>query len=179
VYHGKLTYFGYTDPKSGYYEDTDYAPGFVALFDAVGVNIQNIHDKLNPSLSELKTAVSTLLDRYTSWDRPVFIMLRTPSVDGGTSFKTYIEPLLVVNHEADNHKTNVWQQADIYEAFYEVINGRPSGNGQVMGIFTWGYNYLDDYLRVPDKFDGYMAMDKSGNIRGKPAAAVMQYWDLR
>jgi hypothetical protein len=179
VYHGKLAYFGYTDPKSNYYEDNDYAPGFVGLFDAVGVNIQNISDSFNPSLSELKGAVTALLDRYTSWDRPVFIMLRTPSVDGGTSFSTYIEPLLAVNQEALKHVMNVWQQADIYEAFYEVINERPVGNGQVMGIFTWGYNYLDDYLIVPDKIDGYMAMDKSGNIRDKPAEAVMKFWDLR
>jgi hypothetical protein len=179
VYHGKLTYFGSADPLTAYYEDNDYPPGFIALFDAVGINVQEISPAFNPSLTELKTAVTALLDRYTSWGRPVFIMIRTPSVDGGTSFDTYIEPLLAVNHEADNHVMNVWQQADIYEAFYEVINGRPDGNGQVMGIFTWGYNYLDDYLRVPDKIDGYMAMDKSGNIRGKPAEAVMQYWDLR
>jgi len=103
-------------------------------------------------------------------------MLRTPSVDGGTSFETYIEPLLAVNREADKHKMNVWQQADIYEAFYEVINERPTGNGQVMGIFSWGYNYLDNYITVPGKSDGAMAMDKSSNIRGNPAEAVMKFW---
>lgn len=179
VYPGKLVYFGGADPLRDYYEDNDYPPGFTALFDAIGLNIQSIHANFNPSLQELKTAVSDFLDRYISWQCPLFIMLRTPSVDGGTSFDTYIEPLLVVNHEADKHTRNVWQQADIYEAFFEVINERPVGNGEVMGLFSWGYNYLNDYLITPDhEPDGAMAMDKSGNIRGKPAEAIMKFWDF-
>jgi hypothetical protein len=177
VYSGKLAYFAGVVPDI-YFEPEDFAPGFVELFDAVGLNVQNINSAFNPSLDELKDSITTLLDRCTSWQRPVFIMVRTPSVDGGTSFDTYIEPLLVVNREADKHVMNVWQQADIYEAFYEVVNGRPAGNGQVMGIFCWGYNYLEDYLKVPGKSDGDMAMDKSGNTRGKPAEAVMKFWDF-
>jgi hypothetical protein len=176
VYSGRLTYFGGMSSVWTFYEDNDYAPGFVDLFDAVGINIQDIGPTLNPSLNQLKAAVTALLDRYTAWPCPVFVMVRTPSVDGGTSFDTYIEPLLVVNQEAVKHNMNVWQQADIYEAFYEVVNDRPSGAGQVMGIFPWGYNYLDEYLFTPGKIDGYMAMDKSGNIRGKPAEAVLQFW---
>lgn len=176
VYHGKLTYFGGVSFPDNFYEDNAYPPGFTGLFDAVGVNVQAVSKTFNPSLDELKATVTTLLDRYTEWPCPVFIMIRTPSVDGGTSFETFIEPLLVVNREADKHEMNVWQQADIYEAFYEVINERPTGNGQVMGIFSWGYNYLDNYLTVPGKSDGAMAMDKSSNIRGKPAEAVMKFW---
>jgi hypothetical protein len=179
VYHGKLTYFGGVSSVWSFYEDNDYAPGFIELFDAIGINIQDIGPAFNPSLNELKREVTTLLDRYTAWPCPVLVMVRTPSVDGGTSFDTYIEPLLAVNHEADKHAMNLFQQSDIYEAFYEVINGRPSGNGQVMGIFPWGYNYMDDYLFVPAKADGQMAMDKSGNIRGKPAEAVMKFWTFR
>lgn len=176
VYHGKLTYFGGVSFIDNYYEDNGYPPGFVNLFDAVGINVQSISKTFNPTVNELKASVTALLDRYKQWPCPVFIMIRTPSVDGGTSFETYIEPLLVVNREADRHKMNIWQQADIYEAFYEVVNERPTGNGQVMGIFSWGYNYLDDYLTVPGKADGAMAMDKSANIRGKPAEAVMDFW---
>jgi hypothetical protein len=179
VYHGKLTYFGGLGIITWeFYEDNDYAPGFIELFDAIGMNIQSILPAFNPSINDLKSAVTAFLDRYVSWDRPLFIMIRTPSVDGGTSFETYIEPLLVVNHEADKHAMNLFQQADIYQAFYEVVNARPSGNGQVMGIFPWGYNYLDNYLTTPGKSDGAMAMDKSGNIRGKPAEAVMKFWNF-
>lgn len=178
VYHGKLTYFGGGSLPDNYYEDNGYPKGFVNLFDAVGVNVQAINTAFNPSLDELKLSVNSLLDRYTEWERPVFIMIRTPSVDGGTSFETYIEPLLVVNREADKHEMNVWQQADIYQAFFEVINERPAGSGQVMGVFSWGYNYLDNYLTVPGKSDGAMAFEKSGNIRGKPAEAMMKYWDF-
>jgi len=179
VYHGKLTYFGGISTVWTFYEDDDYPPGFIDLFDAIGVNIQEVSSTFNPSLDELKVAVKNILDRYTSWTCPLFVMIRTPSVDGGTSFDTYIEPLLIVDQEALKHKMNVWQQADMYEAFYEVINERPSGSGQVMGIFPWGYNYLDDYLFTPGKIDGYMAMDKSGNIRGKPAEALMNFWNFR
>ena len=62
------------------------------------------------------------------------------------------------------------------------INERPTGDGQVMGVFSWGYNYLDNYLTAPGQgffgSDAPMAMDKSGNIRGKPAEAVMGFWDF-
>jgi hypothetical protein len=176
VYHGKLTYFGSCNVIDNYYEDNGYPAGFTNLFDAVGMNVQSISKTFNPTLAELKAGITTLLDRCKEWACPVFIMIRTPSVDGGTSFETYIEPLLVVNREADSHQMNVWQQSDIYEAFYEVVNTRPIGKGQVLGIFSWGYNYLDNYLSVPGKSDGAMAMDKSGNIRGKPAEAVMKFW---
>lgn len=176
VYHGKLTYFGGLGIVEDFYEDNDYASGFVDLFDAIGLNIQSIRADFNPSLNNLKASATSLLDLYKTWERPIFIMIRTPSVDGATSFETYIEPLLVVNHEADKHAMNLFQQADMYEAFFEVINERPSGAGQVMGIFSWGYNYLDNYLTVPGKSDATMAMEKSGNTRGKPAGAVIKYW---
>lgn len=178
VYRGKLAYFGGLSIMDNYYEDNGYPPGFVDLFDVIGVNVQAVSPAFNPSLDELKASITALLDRYTEWQRPIFIMVRTPSVDGGTSFETYIEPLLAVNREADHHAMNVWQQADIYEAFYEVLNERPAGNGQVMGLFSWGYNYLDNYLTVPGQRDGAMAMDKSANIRGKPAEAVMKFWNF-
>jgi hypothetical protein len=178
VYSGRVTYFGGTSAVDNYYEDNDYPPGFVDLFDAVGINVQSVNAAFNPTLAELKASVTSLLDRYTDWNVPVFIMVRTPSVDGGTGMETYIEPLLAVNHEADKHGMNLFQQADVYEAFYEVVNSRPAGPGQVMGVFPWGYNYLDDYLNVPGKYDGQMAMDKSANVRGKPAEAVLKFWDF-
>ncbi len=180
VYHGKVTYFGGVDVIHDYYEDDGYPAGFVGLLDAVGINIQSVSPDFNPDLDTLKTALGGVLDRYTGWTCPVFIMVRTPSVDGGTSFEDFMEPLLEVNHAADGHTMNVWQQADLYEALYEVVSERPAGDGQVGGIFSWGYNYLDDYLTVkgqgPYGTDAPMAMDKSGNIRGKPAEAVMRFW---
>jgi hypothetical protein len=181
VYHGKVTYFGGTavaDATHSYYEDNDYPQGFTKLFDALGINVQSVSPKFNPTLAELKTNLGKLFDRYIDWECPVFVMVRTPSVDGGTSFENYIEPLLVVNHEADKHAMNLLQQADMYEAIFELINQRSVGNGQIMGVFPWGYNYLDDYLNVPNQKDGAMAMDKSGNIRGKPAEAVLKYWNF-
>lgn len=91
---------------------------------------------------------------------------------------TTVQPLLVVNQEALKHKMNTAQQADMYQAFYEVVNSRPTGSGQVMGIFSWGYNYIDNYLFTPGKIDGFMAMEKSGNVRGKPAEAVIKFWNF-
>jgi hypothetical protein len=179
VYHGKLTYFGGTSVVDDYYEDSGYPAGFPALFDAIGINVQAITPVFNPSTDQLKSAVTTLLNRYTSWSCPLFVLLLTPSVDGGTSFSTYIEPLLPVNREADNHTLNLFQQADIYAAFYEVVNDRPVGKGEVMGLFSWGYNYLDNYFYIPEQADGETAMDKSGNIRGKPAEYLMKFWSFR
>jgi hypothetical protein len=172
----KVVYFGGVSPQSPYYEDDGYPAGFVDLLDGIGINVQNICATFNPSIDELKGTVTSLLDRYTGFNRPVYIMIRTPSVDGGTSFDTYIEPGLVVDDVANDHQRNLYQQADIYDAFCEVINLTSVGNGRVMGIFPWGYSYLDKFFSMPGKSDGQLAMDKSANIRNKPAEAILEYW---
>jgi hypothetical protein len=198
VYGGKIVYFagiGYaSDPP--YYESDDFPAGFVDLLDYLGLGIQACSTQANATLDQLKVGIETILGKYTGFSKPILVMLRTPSVDTGTSIDTYIEPALVVNRISENYAMDLFEQADVYEALFEVINMTPTGNGRVMGVFSWGYNYLDDYHDLPAvrareragdveaiyKADvgwvlpGMLAMDKSANIRGKPAEAVCKYW---
>jgi hypothetical protein len=66
------------------------------------------------------------------------------------------------------------QQADVYQAVFEVISGTPTGNGRVAGLISWGYHFKDNY--DDGFFVGEVAMDKAANIRSKPAEAVAQWW---
>ncbi len=181
-YTGKLGYFGYASPNGTiYFDDGDYPSGFIGLMDFIGVNLANVNDTFNPTREALKSSLRAILDRFapggvSASNKPVFVMVRTPSVDGGTSISAYIEPSLLTDREADKHDQNLFQQADLYEALLEVVNETPTGNGRVMGIFTWGYHYEELYTTSANVNDRDLAMDKSANVRDKPAEAVLKYW---
>jgi len=177
-YTGKLMYFCGSKPYpagSESWGDDDLPAGFINLLDYMGYAIQDAHAMFNPSVNDLKVSFNNLLTHLSSISRPAIIMIRTPSVDGGTSFGTFIEPLIEVNPVANSHNMNLAQQADLYHALLETINGTPTGTGRVMGIVSWNYHYLDNYHRGNSN-DYQMAMDKASNIRGKPAEAICKFW---
>ena len=62
----------------------------------------------------------------------------------------------------------------MYQAVFEVISGTPRGTGRVAGLISWGYHFKDDY--DDGFFVGEVAMDKSANIRSKPAEGVARWW---
>jgi hypothetical protein len=185
---------GASDPP--YHESDDFPKGFVDLLDYFGIGVQACSAQTDATLSQLKTCIEKILSKYTGFPKPILVMLRTPSVDMGTSIDTYIEPALPVSRISENYAVDLFEQADIYEALFEVINEAPTGSGRVIGVLSWGYNYLDSYHDLPAirpreragdieatyKTDvgwvlpGLMAMDKSANIRGKPAEAICRYW---
>jgi hypothetical protein len=174
-YTGKLMVFAGSGPYPGNWGDDDLPTGFMDLLDYMGYAVQDVNPTFNPSVNDLKSSLSSFLTHIQGNSRPAVIMIRTPSVDGGTSISTFIEPLVEVNPVANSHNLNLAQQADIYEAWLESINGTPTGNGRVMGIVSWNYHYIDNYHRGNSN-DHQMAMDKASNIRGKPAEAVAKWW---
>jgi hypothetical protein len=100
-------------------------------------------------------------------------LIGTPSTDLGASDPTYIEPVYDSSHIADNYQRDYSQQADVYETAFETINSSP-GNGQIVGAFSWGYFYQDNYRDVVHPGD--VVSDKAASIRNKPAQAIVQWW---
>lgn len=176
----KLVYFGGVAPLGPYYEDDDYPAGFTDLFDYVGVSYQAVTSAPNPSINELKDSIQTLLARYAAGGanpvaKPLFVMERTPSVTGGAGFDTFIEPELDTSTMSLAYQTNFFQQADIYEATFQAINGTPTGSGRVMGVFSWGYSFADDFAGLGSYYS-HKNHQKAATIRGKPAESVVKYW---
>lgn len=177
-YKGELIYFGSAVPhgESPYYEDASYPDGFIELFDKIGITIRDIHDDYSPNVNELKDSFSTLLARYSGVKKPLLILVQTPSIDGGASISTFIDPMLSRNKNANSRQRNFFLQADIYEALFEALNAMDS-NQNIAGVFSGGYHYLDDFLVIPGKDQNQMlSMDKSASVRGKPAETVLKYW---
>jgi len=90
----------------------------------------------------------------------------------------YIEGSLTCsNCLAPLRERDLQQQADVVAAAAEVINAPPTGNGRVMGLFTWQYSWSEDF-RYGFRH-GDAAWDKTASMRGKPAEAVMRAWFQR
>jgi hypothetical protein len=172
-YTGRIGYFGFTDPTTGFYENDAYAPGFVELFDFIGVDVYTVTTTAHPSRDQLVAGWRLIEDRASRIGKPVFIMIGTPSTDLGASDPTYIEPAYVVDHVADRYRRDYFQQADVYEAAFETIDARPAGDG-IAGLFSWGYYYQDNYRDLMQPGD--MAVDKAASIRNKPAQAILRWW---
>jgi len=67
----------------------------------------------------------------------------------------------------------------LYQALAEVINERP-GDNRILGLVSWGYLWHDDYARAGNfSQPNSAAFDKSANVRGKPAEAVLRWWFQR
>lgn len=181
-YHGQVGLFdGGFDGRQFYHGREDMLR-FSRLFDFLGLTVYSL---ISPSASgeppprqqtraAMRDGVRRLLDRHRDLGQPLFLLMGTPSVFGGASREEYIEPCLACNSVAPARLIDWQQQADAYQAAFEVINERPSGAGQVQGLLTWGYHYRDDPSRL--LVSGDSSYDKSASIRGKPAEAVMRSW---
>ena len=184
-YSGKLAYFGNAATTRGFYELADKSPEFLELFDLIGVGISNgiqaspgdILDKAQ-SRARMRTDLGTLLDRVRAklgaLPINIVVILSTPSVHGGVSTQEYIEPALGTSSIALQRTRDYQQQADLYQAAAEVINASPLGNGRVMGLLSWGYTWTND-LTFGNSLNT-AAFDRSANVRGKPAEAVLKWW---
>jgi hypothetical protein len=189
-YAGKIGYFGMTNPDGPYYESDHYntteggssPASFMSLFNFIGVDVYNViprarsRQATDPTQSRIaiKSAMQTLLAKTASAPVPILLMLGTPSTHGGATESTFIEPFVASNPIAATKTLDFFQQADVYQAAFEAVNGTATGNGGVIGIISWGYNFLENLHDAKRKDE--LAMDKSGNIRGKPAEIVCRWW---
>ena len=155
---------------------------FISLFDYVGINIFSAFSKqgtnsslsLDQSQNSIKTSLEKLLEKTKDYPVPLLAIVGTPSINGGVVNGDYVEPCLGCNSIAPKKLRDYYQQADLYQAFFELINQTPSGNGRFMGVLSWGYNFKDDFGYLLELNDS--AYDKSGNVRGKPAESVLYNW---
>ena len=184
-YTGKIIYFGFVTPAKNSIEWEGADPGFAPLLDVVGVYVPDgVLAAAGEVLSKAQTRARMRADLRTMLSRvnarmatpkPIFLLLATPSVHGGVSTSEYIEPCCVNTISVAPYRTRDYQQqADMYQAAAEVINEQPLGNGQVMGFFSWGYTWTDGLELGTNQGDA--AFDKSGNVHGKPAEAVLSWW---
>jgi len=187
-YQGKLVYLEYAATPNAYNPLEQQDPDWFALFDAVGLYItQGVWGRPNEVLDRSQTRARMREDLALVLDRtrarmgatpvPLWVMLGTPSVYGGATANEYIEPAIGADPIALSRTRDYQQQADLYQALAEVINGTPVGPGRVMGLLTWGYTWSDDLTRGAGPSDA--AFDKSANVRGKPAEAVLAWWFAR
>jgi hypothetical protein len=184
-YSGKIGVFdGSFDDRQYSYDRADMLK-FNSLFDFLGLSI---YDVVKPGFqgevlaraqprNRMRDDIRKVLDRHKDFARPLMVLMGTPSVFGGAAVPEYIEPCLLCTSLAPSRTKDLQQQADAYQAMFEVINERPAGAGQIMGLLTWGYHYRDDPTRLLSFEDpNIQAYDKSGSIRGKPAESVMKHW---
>lgn len=172
-------------PPAGFYGYRFIDAAFWSLFDAVqvalidGVPRSSAAEVLSPdqSRAQMRQSIKALLDDVATIPLPVILQLSTPSVHGAVSSFDYIEPDLSGVTLAPQRTRDFQQQADMYQAAAEVINGMPTENGKFLGLTSWGYVWTDS--RYEFESHGRSAFDKSANIRGKPAEAVMRWWSLR
>ena len=186
-YTGKIVYFGFVILENGNNEINYVDPAFPALFDAIGFNITAAITKTTPgevldraqTRARMRSDMSTFLARQVTLPVPIVLNITTASVFGAVTNTEYIEPGLGAEQHslAPSRIRDYQQQADMYQAVAEAINGTPTGNGRVMGLMTWGYWYRDNpTFRF---FQGDGAYDKSANVRGKPAELVLNWWFKR
>ena len=181
-YKGKIGVFdGGFDGRQYTYDRADMLK-FNSLFDFLGLSFYSI---VQPQFSgeirareqtraRMRDDIKKVLDIHQTFGVSLMTLIGTPSVFGGVSNEEYIEPCLACTSVAPQRTRDLQQQADAYQAMYEVINSRPSGVGQVMGVLTWGYHYRDDPTTILTPNDS--SYDKSASVRGKPAEAVMKHW---
>ena len=184
-YTGKIGVFGGSFDDRQYSHDRADMLKFNSLFDFLGLSF---YDIVKPSFDgemlaraqsrqRMRDDIRRALDRHKDFAQPLMVLMGTPSVFGGAVVPEYIEPCLPCTSIAPSRIKDFQQQADAYQAMFEVINERPVGAGQVMGLLTWGYHYRDDPTRLRSFEDpNLQAYDKSGSVRGKPAESVMKHW---
>ena len=184
----KVSYFGGTDFSEfpPYFESESYNGGsnqyeFANLFDAIGYMVHTVSHTQNPSRDSIKAVFEAIETNSSSFEVPVWISPMTPSTTKGASDATFMEPELLSNDIALSYTTDFYQQADVYEALFEVINASSGGDGHIMGVLPWGYHLKDNYRDSGKESNsnpniGNLIVDKTANIRGKPAQSIVKWW---
>jgi len=173
---------------------------FVKLFDYIVLDIYNIVGNADSNTSaprsDMRKSFATMLHSFTDYPVPLMVQIGTPSIRGGSVITDYVEPCIVCVSIAPTKTMDLMEQADVYQTIGEVINATPTGNGNVMGLISWGYWFTDNFrTNVTRKSTGInsdgtlvdstvaignqnliSAYDKSASIRGKPAESVFGWW---
>ncbi len=172
-------------PPLGFFAYRFVDAAFWGLVDGIEANFNDgvalastneILDRAQPR-TRMRAGIKQVLDELLPLQMPIIVHLSTQSVHGGVSNFEYIEPGLGGGSLAPQRTRDYQQQADMYQAAAEVINGTPTGNGRVIGLLSWGYLWNDN--RSYFEPYGHDAFDKSSNIRGKPAESVLRWWFQR
>jgi hypothetical protein len=181
-YNGDIIYFASENPfdaydygggyKSKYSEADGFTNEFKSLFDVFGIVVSNVTSKVNPTITDVKTGMTTLLNKYSSFGKPIIVWLWGSSVDGAANTYGHLEPVLDVNRSADNFSVDFYEQADIYEGVFQALN---ETSVDIRGVISHGYMYLDKFSEYEPR-NMETAFDKSASIRNKPAEGIVEYW---
>lgn len=144
---------------------------FINRLDFLEVGVQNTLFLNNsyPTQADIDAAIEKIIGRldylHNLTGKPVLIAPVSYSSTDGAGLKkgpevlyAYMDPSKVYSQY--NVAYNDTQQAMIYEAIMRSIASRP----YIIGIFTWGYGYVDSQLTPDD------------TIRGKMAERVLSRW---
>jgi hypothetical protein len=183
----KIAYFGGVDlsESPAYFESDEYnggsPAGFASLLEAVGHVVTAVSATPNPSRDSIKTAFQPIQARTAALPVPIWIVPTTPSTTVGASDPAFMEPETATDPIALSRTTDFFQQADVYQGLFEALNGTPTGNGQIMGVLPWGYHLRNNYRDGgPDSNYnpnvGNLVVDRTANIRGKPAEGIVKWW---
>ncbi len=181
-YSGDIVYFGTNRPFSAqnyeggteveYYEDGGYNETFKNLFDAFGIIISNITTTEDPTVAQLKSAVTDIFSRYENFEKPIILWVWSPSVDGSANRYGHLEPVLDVNTVSSNFEVNFYEQADVYEGIMEAVN---ETDLDILGIISHGYMYFDQFEKYEPR-NMNTAFNKAASVRNKPAEEILKFW---
>jgi hypothetical protein len=159
VYSGKLVYFAlnYLGPNPGWASHLDYIGVFMG---------RPIATNGDPSLAELVAGISGFVDEVQH-PKPVIFYLDFASIDSAAMGIGAPD----INEPTAHLSIDFQEQADIYEAFFQVMMERE----WIAGCLSWNYAYFDNYFYYPDpNVDEDMRFTSS--IRNKLAEAVTFKW---
>ncbi len=161
----------------GVYKGKIYADGnptFRNSVDALSYPV-NIKVRSGASIAEMRQGWATTLNNAQaelgSYNKPVFLSVRTASFDGATTGKGGMEFADYEEVAQRGYKRNWQEQADAYEAFFQEIIGKTFFEGFDTHYFAWDDLMGPEY--TPVRYN-----DLAANIRNKPAEAVWKKWVL-
>ena len=137
IYHGKITYAAltYIEPEEIIWWDALDSIGIDAYY-ALTVSNQPTLAQLQLGWEPIVTALENLSDR---WQRPIIITeAGYLSIDGAAR---------VPGYWGLDGATDVQEQADCYQAFFDVFRDKP----WLQGIFWWSYSTKPDQGGLNDR----------------------------
>ena len=168
IFHGKLIY---TYVLAGMADDPvfsrlDMLEPVIREVDYVGISWwKGVTNNEDASLEELIDGISYQLDThikpiYEKTGKKILLIPNIPSAKGGFTGKyKHDSPTVSPWRLPDDVPNDLNGQARFYEALMRVVAKRP----WIIGVMPWGYWRAE-------------LIDKSGNIRGKPAEKILKEW---
>ena len=168
VYKGKLGYYAELDTSemhsafdaTSHYQGEQARKKLFDQFDYIGFIVQ---DPVEPDFSRN-------LKRFARYDKPVVLMVTTPSVVQEVAHSRYIEPCVPCGSIAPTTDIDLQLQKQAYQIAIDAVNRFDF----VQGLNSWGYHLRDDLFTTQEKNDSMY--NKSANVRGKPAEDLISAW---